>query len=273
MIDDFDYKEPSCVLCGGKEFYNPKADDAKGRVPIKRIIEKIDGLFDKNDYEEAGRLLEYWQAEAKALNDKSGELALDSELIGYYRKTGAKDNCFKAIERAEQLITELGQTGISSATITLNMATGYKAFGESELALKYYDKTYEIYKNGLKEDDKLFAGLYNNRALAYVDVGKFDQAEKDYKKAIEILEKHGDAKPDQAISYVNLAHLYENEGDKKKAIECMYNAYNLLNDESIEQNGYYAYVLSKCAPSFGHFGFTLIEKEYNDLSEKIYERA
>ena len=53
----------------------------------------------------------------------------------------------------------------------------------------------------------------------------------------------------------------------------MYKAYNLLNDESIEQNGYYAYVLSKCAPSFGHFGFTLIEKEYNELSEKIYERA
>ena len=60
MIDEFDYKEPSCALCGGKEFYNPELATAKGRIPVKRIIEKADEYYNKNDLASAKRHLEYW---------------------------------------------------------------------------------------------------------------------------------------------------------------------------------------------------------------------
>ena len=44
MIDPFDYKEPSCATCGGKDFYYPNPDAPKGRIPVSRIIEKLDQL-------------------------------------------------------------------------------------------------------------------------------------------------------------------------------------------------------------------------------------
>ena len=42
MIDPFDYKEPACATCGGKEFYSPDKDAPAGRIPIRRVIEKAD---------------------------------------------------------------------------------------------------------------------------------------------------------------------------------------------------------------------------------------
>ena len=60
MIDPFDYKEPACALCGGKEFYAPDENAPAGRIPVKRIMAKLDESFNRNDMAEAGRLLEYW---------------------------------------------------------------------------------------------------------------------------------------------------------------------------------------------------------------------
>ena len=84
-IDPFDYKEPHCALCSGKEFYYPDRNRPLGTVPVARILEKADALFDKNDYVSAGRLLENWESEAVALRDKRGELSIVSELKGFYR--------------------------------------------------------------------------------------------------------------------------------------------------------------------------------------------
>ena len=66
MLDKFDYAEPACPLCDGKDFYYPQKDAPLGKIPVDRIIDKVDSLFNKNDYEEAGRLLEYWKNEARA---------------------------------------------------------------------------------------------------------------------------------------------------------------------------------------------------------------
>lgn len=274
MIDSFDYKEPTCALCGGKDFYTPSKDSPDGRIPIGRIIEKIDGLFDKNDYEEAGRLLEYWKNEAIKLKDRNGELSLESELIGYFRKIGKKQETYLAIDRAITLIDCLKLSkSVSGATVFLNIATGYKAFGESEKALTFYEKTLEIYNEKLEKTDRLFAGLYNNAALALVDLKKYDKAKDYYLNAIDILESNDDTEADRAITYINLAHLYEAfNNDKNEITDCLFKAYYLLSSEKLPQNGYLAFVLSKCAPSYSHFGYELIARELSQKSEKIYER-
>ena len=275
MIDGEDYKEPSCVLCGGKEFYNPEKNAPKGRIPVMRVIEKVNGYFDKNDFVSAGELLEYWEKEAIDLGDESGELSILSELIGFYRKTNKKENAEKVSIKAETLINKLGLIGtVSAATVYLNIATAKKAFGDPETALSFYKKTLEIYNEKLDKNDTRFAGLYNNFALALVDLKRYEDAEKYYKNAIAIMKKSENGQPDCAISYVNLAHLYYDKGENKDKIDdCLFNAYNLLNDEKVLQNGYLAYVLEKCAPSFAFFGFNLIEKEFNEKSKELYERS
>ena len=67
MLDPFDYKEPSCPLSDGRRFYYPSPDDPKGTVPVRRIIEKLDAFYSKNDTAGAGEFLRLWEKEAKEL--------------------------------------------------------------------------------------------------------------------------------------------------------------------------------------------------------------
>lgn len=273
MIDSFDYKEPSCVLCEGKNFYNPDISLPDGFIPVKRIIEKVDDFFNKNDYESAGKLLEYWKNEAISLKDKKGELSINDELIGFYRKINNKELAYKAIARVIELIEQLNVSEtVSSATVYLNVATGYKAFGDYEKAIFYYEKTLKIYKEKLNANDQMFAGLYNNYALALSDAKMFDDAEKMFFDALNVFNDNECV--DKAITYVNLAHLYENNlsDPKQKITNCLFSAYNILSSEKIIDDGYTAFVFTKCAPSFGYFGYNKIEKELKDKSEIIYER-
>ena len=104
MLDPFDFKEPRCSVCGGREFYAPKKDDPDGTIPVDRIMERLDKMFEKNDLAGAQSLLEYWENEARALKDRRGELSVVSELIGLYRKTGDKEKGLNAAARGTELV-------------------------------------------------------------------------------------------------------------------------------------------------------------------------
>ncbi len=271
MLDEFDYKEPACPLCDGKDFYYPKKDSPLGHIPVDRIISKVDSLFAKNDYAEAGRLLVYWENEAKSLRDKRGELAIVNELIGYYRKQNNKEKGLEAVQNSLLLIEELNQSDtVSGATILLNCATAYKAFGMPQDAMPLYLRAEEIYKQLLQPNDSRFGGLYNNMALALADLGKFKEAENSYLSALDIMKKipHGEA--ECAITYINLAHMYEDFGVADKINACMEKAYTLLQSENLMHDGYYAFVLEKCAPSFAYFGDVAVSEQMKQEALRIY---
>ena len=274
MLDSFDYKEPQCKLCDGKSFYYPDENAPKGRIPVSRIIQKLDACYNKNDYVEAGRLLFYWQKEAQSLLDLQGELSIVNELLGHLRKINDKDNGLKVIDRANELISLLKAEGnFSSATIYLNMATTLKAFNKPQKALALYDKAFEIYtKNGDKSNPYL-AGFYNNKALTLVDLLDYQGAEVCYLNALKYLINTENQLTDGAITYVNMAHLYDKMQDRTKVVDSLFKAFGLLTDENIVKNGYYAYVLEKCAPSFREFGYEKIADDFIKLSGEIYERA
>ncbi len=271
MLDEFDYKEPACPLCDGKDFYYPKKDSPLGHIPVDRIISKVDSLFDKNHYTEAGRLLVYWENEAKALNDRRGELAIESELIGFYRKQNNKEKGLEAVERALALVEELNQGDtVSGATILLNCATAYKAFGMAQKAMPLYLRTEELYKKLLQENDSRFGGLYNNMALALADLGEFQEAENSFISALDIMEKAPYGEAECAITYINLAHMYDDFGIHDKIKDCMKKAYALLKSDNLTHDGYYAFVLEKCAPSFAYFGDKVICEEMKQEAHRIY---
>lgn len=139
-IDEFDYKEPACATCGGKEFYYPETETHKA-IPVERIIEKEDEFLSRNDLASAEKLLRYWLDGAKALNDKRGELVVTSELTGVFRKTGNKEESEKYCAEILRLIdeTDMAET-TSGATFLLNVATNKKAFGDAKGALKFTTK-------------------------------------------------------------------------------------------------------------------------------------
>ncbi len=244
------------------------------RIDISRILDKVDSLFNKNDYAEAGRLLKYWKNEAVTQGDKRSELTLENELICYYRKQNEIENGLASVRRATKLLYELSQMrSATGATVLLNCATAYNAFGLSEEGLPLYLQAEEIYKEVLLNDDTRFGGLYNNMALTYADLKMYDKAENAYFKALEIMQKHENGKPECAITYVNLAHLYELRSEQEKIDLCLKKAYELLVDKSVVRNGYLAFVLEKCAPSFAHFGDKATCEKFLKEAKTLYEGA
>ena len=108
-------------------------------VDQKRIIAKVNECMSRKDYPGVERTLRYWLAEARAGGDRRGELMIQNELVGHYRKTGEKDKALESAGEALRLLDELGYAGsLSEGTACVNVATAYSAFGENEAALRLF---------------------------------------------------------------------------------------------------------------------------------------
>ncbi|MBP5308882.1 MAG: tetratricopeptide repeat protein, partial [Clostridia bacterium] len=247
-------------------------------IPTDRVIGKADEYFSRNDYAGAERHFLYWLEEANEGNDDRGAFVLYNELMGLYRKTGRKKEAFECVDRAVELIKKLDIADtVSAGTAFVNAGTVYKAFGMAESALPFFDRAVEIYERELKDGDGRLGGLYNNKALALTDVKRFSAARENYLKALRVMEKVKYGELERAITYLNLADLAEAEYGAENAEEeisrLLSEAEKLLNDPSVPQNGYYAFVCEKCASAFGYHGFFAFENELKRRAEEIYERA
>lgn len=273
-LDPFDYKEPACPLSGGRDFYDFDPERQTGVLPMRDIIARLDILLNQERYQEANRLLHYWQAEAQNIRDREGELGVLSEIIGLSRRIGDQDGGLAAIERAFTLIDALRLETRAAGTVWLNGATTLKAFGKAEEALAYYEKARENFKQTLSPEDALWGGFYNNYALALADVGRLGEALVYYHRAMEIMEKQPNGGLEIAITLMNMAELYERAGEEEAQIETVLTAaQQLLDNPSYPRNGYYAFVCRKCAPTFGHFGWFRMKNDLNERADRIYERT
>ncbi len=242
------------------------------KISIKTFINELDSCFAKENLAEAELCLLKWRELARNAGDKQGELTVQNEMTGFYRQTKNEKQGMEAVNNALALIDILGisEKG-SSATIYLNAATTMKAFGKSEEAMKIYEKAHGIYRLNLDESDPLFAGFYNNYALALQDLKRYSEAEEYFLKAIKITEKNSKNELETAVSLVNLAHLYydmNNEDDRVNSV--MEKALGILENPDFFGYQKYAFTCRKCAPSFGYFGFFLAEKTLNERADRIY---
>ena len=271
-IDAFDYKEPACPLCSGKDFYDYDPAAQQGSIPVAQVIAKIDEALNREDYGAAKRILYYWLAEAKQLRDLRGQLAVYSELMGLHRKNGERAEALSAVENGLRIIDALGVGHlVSTATVYVNAATVYKSFEMAEQALPLYKKAEEIYRENLKENDPLFGALFNNMGLAFADLDRLEEALASFEKALTIMTVSPDRAPEAAITCLNMADLYF--GDDEKADTLVQRAYGLLNEPTLKHDSYYAFVCKKCAPAFGAHGYFLIAKEIEERAERIYAGA
>ena len=82
-LEKEDYIDPRCVLCG-----KPGEEETLQPVPVGRILDRLREYEDRNDWPAVERHLKYWLEEAEANRDERGQLTLNNELMGYYRKQG-----------------------------------------------------------------------------------------------------------------------------------------------------------------------------------------
>ncbi|MBS7263055.1 MAG: tetratricopeptide repeat protein [Eubacteriales bacterium] len=267
MLEKEDYVEPTCPLCA-----TDPAREQAGSISMPAVTAKLDELFSRNDLTQARRVLDYWLAEARMLRDERGELGVLNEQIGLSRRIQDKKLAVDSIERALELLAKSPAPSVSRATIRLNAATTYKAFGFLSEALAQYELVHEQYAALLEPDDALIGALYNNHALALTEAGRFDEALSLYKQALVIMEKQPRGELECAITYTNMADLYAEAGEDDKVGPAMEKAYALLTLPETERDGYYAFVCEKCAAAFAYHGYFLYKNELNARAEAVYER-
>lgn len=268
-----DYTDPQCPFCTDQYQKEPQVRP----IPTSRVLEKLDEFFSRNDYDGAERLLLYWLSEAQLGQDARGEFQLRNELMGFYRKQGKKEAALENADRALALAAEIGiLQSTAGATALLNAATVRKAFGMSAEAIPYFERARAVYESELKPNDPRLAGLYNNTSLALVDLSRFEEARALYQKAISVLSATDGNEPELAVTYLNLANLEEAEMGLEagaEAIEADLAAAERYLNSPQPQNGNYAFVCEKCAPTFDYYGHFAFAAELAERAKQIYERA
>ena len=263
-----DYDEPCCP------FEKP---DAVRTIPVRRVLDKLDEYFSRDDEAGAERHLNYWLAEAKENRDRRGELTVLNELVGLYRKTERETEALETAERAIRLAEAIGLTGsVTMGTTLLNAATAYKVFERPVKALGLYEQARELYEANLPPTDGRLAGLYNNMAVTLTALKRYEEARDMYEAALAIVGKTEGGQADEAVTWLNMADLIGaqqgvEEGDA--AIRgCLDKAEALLNDPDLPRDGYYAFVCEKCAPTFAFYGYYFTAKELEKRARDIYGR-
>lgn len=248
------------------------------RIPTDRVMQKLDEHLGRNDYAGAKRHLLYWLAEAELLRDDSGVLLVNNELMGLFRKLGEKDQALTHAKKALAQIKRMNiEENVGAATTYLNCATVYKAFDRAQEAITLFEKAKAIYESNLSPQDERLGGLYNNMALALVDLKRYEEADVLYCKALEVMQKNEGREPEQAITYLNIATEAEVRfglRDAKEVIEeCAKEAMKLLEIGKHRTDGEYAFACEKCAPVFGYYGYADYEKTLTERCRRAYEGA
>ena len=158
---------------------------------------------------------------------------------------------------------------VSGATIMLNAATTMKFLGLSVEALPIFRHVSRVYSETLDPGDYRFAGLYNNMALAFEDIGDYDSAQRHFFMALDIIKSCKDPGNDTAVTWCNLAELYERMGRDEDIEPALDNAYACLTDPELPRDGYNAFTLSKCIPTFDRFGYFIYVKALRERMEAI----
>lgn len=250
---------------------------ANGCISTERILNKLDEYLNKNDYDSALKHLLYWLSEAQLSGLGNIELLVRNELMGLYRKLGKEQEALQCVTAALEKTEEMQiQKQVGAATTFLNCATVYKAFNMPQKALPLFEKAKEIYESELEPSDSRLGGLYNNMALALVDLERYKEASELYDKAVSVMSSIEYGMLEVAITYLNMASAKEAEIGLLDAEETI--SHYLKKAEQILENfakrdGYYAFVCEKCASVFGYYGYFNYEKQLIERAKRIYEGA
>ena len=245
-------------------------------VPQQRIRDRLDAYMSRRDYAGAERHLLYWLQEARSCRDGRGELMVLNELVGHYRKTGARERAMRCADDALRLLDALDLRGsITEGTTCVNVATACSAFGDNARALSLFERARAAYEAGPAAQPGLLGGLYNNMALACAALGRYDEALELYEGAQAQMARVKYGALEQAITCLNMANLIEArdgmEAGEADIFRLLEKASALLDTEGIPHDGYYAFVCEKCAPTFDYYGWFADAERFKKESARIYE--
>lgn len=267
-----DYTEPCCCFDSSQYTGMPDTAPTARMMDVPSVIAEVDRLNNSGREAEAQHYLEAQRTVAAEIGDWRAELTIISELLGQYRRSMERKKGIGAVNDALDLIRchRMGTT-VSGATVLLNAATTMKCFGLGKESIPIFRHAARVYSEHLDPSDYRFAGLYNNMALSFADAGQTDEAVRHFHLALSVLEKCPGNENESAVTWCNLAELYSGTDPEDQRIDaCVENAWAALNTPGLPMDGYHAFTISKCVPSFDRLGYFLYADALKKRAEEIY---
>ena len=141
ILEREDWEEQRCCLTRPEPSYHE--DEGVVRIPARKIVEELDEILSSNDTAKADEHLKFWLEKAKAGKDRSGELTVLNEQMGFYRSIGDMEQGMKAVRDGLALMEEMDlKDSVTAGTTWINAATTMKAFGEAAQAIPLYEKAW-----------------------------------------------------------------------------------------------------------------------------------
>ena len=260
-MDERDYMEAACPF--DVSAWHKEPQRAGARIALGDYLARYDAHMARGEKETAGKVLCSALNEAKEQGDRHSQLSLYSELMGYCRQAGLRDEGLRSIESGLALLRELGLEGtLTAGTILINAATALSSFGEHQRALGNFQEAFRCYGRALPPSDQRWAALMNNMAAVYEAVGERDNAERYYRSALRVQRQGGGV--DVAVTHVNLAQLLESREEWKAALTA-------LDEPTLIWDEYYAFTCRKCAAAFEEAGMADVARELRERAEIIHE--
>lgn len=225
-------------------------------MDYNRLLDKFDSLVYSGKFVDARELLESEKKRAKQCFDTTALLAINNELIGFYRKQNCKNECLYTINDTLTTLYDVkDKNSLFVGTIYINIATAYSFFNLYKKAKENFDIAHSIYKQVLDKDDKNFGALYNNIASMYLLEKEYNQARQYYILAVENATKNNSAL-DKAMSLVGICDTYDaSDLQNEKIIDGLLNeAFALVENYPIKDN-YFAFVCSKLMDNYAYYGY------------------
>ncbi len=242
------------------------------QIPVGRVLERLDGFFAQNDLAQAKETLEFWEKEAQKLGDAKGLLAVVNEQLGLYRRLNDASKGLQAVQTALTLLKQIGSRDLASARVYINLATTLRAFDQPQKAAAYYALAEEMLNEQGAQNTFEYATLLNNQSATLQALGLLAQGADCLKRAIAVLKQLGGRDAEIALSLVNLAHITFDADDQayEKVERMLDEAWEAINAPNQKRDENYAFLISKCAPSFRYFCREPEAKALEETAAEIY---
>ncbi len=235
-------------------------------MDINKVLTEYDNMFGVNSTGEIEKYLWAKLDEAFEEKDFPSALSILNELMGFCRDTGQREKGIRCCSKVMDLMADMRlDENYEYATVLLNVANAYRAFGYFRESGELYEKVEKIYREKLPEGEFNYASLYNNWALLCQETEDFEDARKKLEKALSIADRYPGAVIEQATTRTNLAVTLIRLNQEEEAEKCLKKALMVY-----EADGGKNYHYSGALSAMGDICF--VKKEYS-LAAGYYEKA
>lgn len=246
---------------------------------IQLFFEGLDCLFSNGDLEKVEPYFQENMEQAMKEQDISARISILNEMMGFYRETSQYDKARKTIQEVLELIDIAGLAdSLPHATTLLNAGNALRAAGDLEQAMKDYSQVFALFEGRVPRMDFRYAELYNNVALLYQELGRYDMACQSLQNALEIVEQIPGKEFQQAVTLTNLGvselqlindASNERQADKEAVIRHLQQAISIFRSLKVADTHMAAALSAMGEVRFLEGDYEQAEQYYEDALEMI----